>query len=217
MIEERAKSIIESLLFIYGEPLSRDRLKEILEIDAKEVDRLLSDIVSEYALKNTGILIVDVAGGVQMVTNPDCAPWIKKLLSTAMPSRLSIPSLETLAIIAYKQPIIKSEIESIRGVNSDGVVRTLLERRLIKILGRKEVPGRPLLYGTTREFLQSFGLKDLSELPTLKEFHEMAGTDTPSDEGEDEVAAHMEISDQSAARHDDETSPTAPSHHVSSA
>ena len=90
-----------------------------------------------------------------------------------MPARLSQQSLETLAIIAYKQPIIKAEIEAIRGVNSDGVVKTLLERRLIKILGRKEVPGRPLMYCTTKEFLQSFGLKDLSELPTLKEFQEM--------------------------------------------
>jgi segregation and condensation protein B len=111
-----------------------------------------------------------------MVTNPACAPWVKKLLSTAAPKRLTQSSIETLSIVAYKQPIIKAEIEAIRGVNSDGVVKTLLERRLVKILGRKEAPGRPLMYGTTKEFLQYFGLKDLSGLPTLKEFNE---TDIP--------------------------------------
>ena len=175
MKEDEARSIIESVLFISGEPVSLDTLKKILELDKQDVERLVNELVSEYALKNSGLVLVEVAGGVQMVTNPDCAPWIKKLLATSMPARLSQPSLETLAIIAYKQPIIKSEIEAIRGVNSDGVVRTLLERRQIKILGRKEVPGRPLLYGTTSEFLQTFGLKDLSELPTLKEFQEMEG------------------------------------------
>jgi segregation and condensation protein B len=184
MKEDESRSIIESVLFISGEPVSLDTLKEILELDKQEVERLVKELVSEYALKNSGLVLVEVAGGVQMVTNPDCAPWIKKLLATSMPTRLSQPSLETLAIIAYKQPIIKSEIEAIRGVNSDGVVRTLLERRQIKILGRKEVPGRPLLYGTTREFLQTFGLKDLSELPTLKEFQEMEGPEValPEDE-----------------------------------
>jgi segregation and condensation protein B len=186
MKEDEAKSIIESVLFISGEPVSLDILKEILDLDKQDVERYLKELLSEYALKNSGLVLVEVAGGVQMVTNPDCAPWIKKLLATSMPTRLSQPSLETLAIIAYKQPIIKSEIEAIRGVNSDGVIRTLLERRQIKILGRKEVPGRPLLYGTTREFLQSFGLKDLSELPTLKEFQEMDTPEVslPEDEGE---------------------------------
>ncbi len=114
-----------------------------------------------------------------MVTNPACAPWVKKLLATTVPTRLSQQSLETIAIVAYKQPIIKAEIEAIRGVNSDGVVRTLLERRLIKILGRKEVPGRPLMYGTTKEFLHYFGLENLSGLPTLKEFQEIEGAEAP--------------------------------------
>ena len=173
MEDREAKSIIESILFIAGEPLTIDALKEIVELDRPEIERLINELISEYSLKNSGLFIVEVAGGVQMVTNPASAPWIKKLLATAVPTRLSQQSLETLAIIAYKQPIIKAEIEAIRGVNSDGVVKTLLERRLIKILGRKEVPGRPLMYCTTKEFLQSFGLKDLSELPTLKEFQEM--------------------------------------------
>ena len=173
MQDREVKSIIESILFIAGEPLTIDALKDIVELDRPEIERLINDLISEYSLKNSGLFIVEVAGGVQMVTNPASAPWIKKLLATAVPTRLSQQSLETLAIIAYKQPIIKAEIEAIRGVNSDGVVKTLLERRLIKILGRKEVPGRPLMYCTTKEFLQSFGFKDLSELPTLKEFQEM--------------------------------------------
>jgi segregation and condensation protein B len=115
-----------------------------------------------------------------MVTNPACGPWVKKLLATDIPTRLTHQSLETLSIIAYKQPITKAEIEAIRGVNSDGVVKTLLERRLVKIIGRKEVPGRPLMYGTTKEFLQGFGLKDLAELPTLKEFREVEDAAEPS-------------------------------------
>jgi segregation and condensation protein B len=130
----------------------------------------MGELIQEYKVRNTGLLIVEIANGYQMVTNPEYAEWVKKFRSSHMSSRLSIPALETLAIIAYRQPIIRAEIEQIRGVNSDSAIRTLLEKRLIKILGRKEVPGRPFLYGTTREFLQYFGLKDLTELPTLKEF-----------------------------------------------
>jgi len=178
MESKEIKSILEAVLFISGEPLSVETLKDILEIEKEEIERIIRELISEYSLKNSGILIVEVAGGVQMVTNPACAPWVKKFLAKAIPTRLSQQSLETLAIIAYKQPITKPEIEAIRGVNSDGVIKTLLERRLIKILGRKEVPGRPLMYGTTKEFLQYFGLKDLSELPTLKEFQEIEGAET---------------------------------------
>ena len=179
MEDKEIKSILEAIFFIAGEPLSIDTLKGILEIDSTEIEQLVKELVADYTIKNTGLLVAEVAGGVQMVTNPACAPWVKKLLSTAVPAKLSKPSLETLAIIAYKQPIIKAEIEAIRGVNSDGVVKTLLDRRLIKILGRKEVPGRPLMYGTTKEFLQYFGLKDLSELPTLKEFQEVDLPEAP--------------------------------------
>jgi segregation and condensation protein B len=173
MEDREAKSIIESLLFMAAEPLSIESLKNILEIDKKDIERLVEELINEYQLRNLGLFIAEVAGGIQMITNPACAPWIKKFLATSLPTRLSQQSLETLSIVAYKQPITKAEIEAIRGVNCDGVLKTLLERRLIKILGRKEVPGRPLLYGTTKEFLQYFGLKDLSELPTLKEFQEV--------------------------------------------
>jgi segregation and condensation protein B len=173
MEDRDAKSIFEAVLFIAGEPVTLETLSGITGLEKIEVERLVKELISEYSVKNRGLLITEVAGGVQMVTNPACASWIKKFLATGIPTRLSQQSLETLAIIAYKQPIIKAEIEAIRGVNSDGVIKTLLERRLIKILGRKDVPGRPLMYGTTKEFLQCFGLKDLSELPTLKELQEM--------------------------------------------
>ena len=173
MEDREAKSIIEALLFMAGEPVTLDTLRKIVEVDKYNTERLVRELISDYSVRHTGLFVVEVAEGFQMVTNPACAPWVKKLISTAVPKKLSQSSLETMAIIAYKQPIIKAEIEAIRGVNSDGVVKTLLERRLVKILGRKEVPGRPLMYGTTKEFLQYFGLKDLSDLPTLKEFEEV--------------------------------------------
>lgn len=184
MEDKEIKSNLEALLFIAGDPLPLKTIKNILDTDAQDIERIAKELIHEYHLKHSGILIQEVAGGIQMVTNPACAPWVKKLLATAIPTKLSNQSLETLAIVAYRQPIIKAEIESIRGVNSDGVLRTLLERRLIKILGRKEAPGRPLMYGTTKEFLHYFGLKDLSELPTLKEFSELEGADADLSPGD---------------------------------
>lgn len=163
------KSLIEAMLFISGEPVTLPVLKNIIELPEIEIKQLLEDLIREYREKDSGLLIIEIANGYQMVTNPSYAQWIKKFKSTNASSRLSMPALETLSIIAYKQPIIKAELEHLRGVNSDGVIKTLLDRRLVKIMGRKEVPGKPLLYCTTREFLQYFGLKDLTELPTLKE------------------------------------------------
>jgi segregation and condensation protein B len=163
------KSLIEALLFVSGEPLTLVELKNGTELPEADLKQLLDEMMTEYTNRDNGILIVEIANGYQMVTNPRCAPWIKKFKNVAAAGKLSMPALETLAIIAYKQPIIKAELEQIRGVNSDGVVKTLLDRRLIKIMGRKEMPGKPLLYGTTREFLQYFGLKDLTELPTISE------------------------------------------------
>lgn len=202
MEDKEAKSVIEAILFISGEPVSLDSLRKIIEIDKYNTERLVRDLISDYSLNNTGLLILEIAEGFQMVTNPSCAPWVKKLLSTSIPRKLTQSSLETLAIIAYKQPIIKAEIEAIRGVNSDGVVKTLLERRLIKMLGRKEAPGRPLMYGTTNEFLQYFGLKDLSELPTLKEFQEIEVPEAP-----ESAPGDPEIPGQAEAERDDIQSP----------
>ncbi|MEW6584746.1 MAG: SMC-Scp complex subunit ScpB [Nitrospirota bacterium] len=169
-MEDRArKAIIEALLFLSGEVLAASVIKDVAEIPEPEVKRLLEEMMSEYGERKAGLMIVEVANGYQMVTNPEYAEWVRKFRNTQISARLSLPALETLAIIAYKQPIIRAEIEQIRGVNSDSAIRTLYEKRLIKIMGRKEAPGRPFLYGTTREFLQYFGLKDLTELPTLKD------------------------------------------------
>jgi segregation and condensation protein B len=167
--EREHKSILEALLFLSGEVVSISSLKDIVGLPEADIKNLMSELMAEYRERNRGLLIVEIANGYQMVTNPDYAEWVRKFRSTHTSSKLSMPALETLAIVAYKQPIIKAEIEQIRGVNADSAIRTLTEKRLIKIMGRKEAPGRPFLYGTTREFLQYFGLKDLTELPTLKD------------------------------------------------
>jgi segregation and condensation protein B len=169
-MEDRDKrSVLEVLLFLSGEPLLISTIKDVLELQESEIKNLMQELILQYREKNGGLLIVEIANGYQMVTNPEYSEWVKKFKSTQLSTKLSMPALETLSIIAYKQPIIKAEIEQLRGVNSDSAIRTLLEKRLIKVIGRKEAPGRPFLYGTTREFLQYFGLKDLTELPTLKD------------------------------------------------
>ena len=169
MIDKEKKSLIEALLFVSGDPVSLTSLKNTTEFPENDLKQLLDELILEYKQKDSGVIIIEIANGYQMVTNPYYAQWLKKFTNTNASNKLSMPSLETLAIVAYKQPIIKAELEQIRGVNSDGVIKTLLDKRLIKIMGRKEVPGKPLLYGTTQEFLHYFGIKDLTELPTLKE------------------------------------------------
>jgi segregation and condensation protein B len=169
MEDREKKAALEALLFLSVEVTALATLKDSLGLPEAEIKKYLEELISEYGERNAGLLIVEIAGGYQMVTNPEYAELIKKFKSMQTSSKLSMPALETLAIIAYKQPIIRAEIEQIRGVSSDSAIRTLYEKRLIKIMGRKEGPGRPFLYGTTREFLQYFGLKDLTELPTLKE------------------------------------------------
>ncbi|MBI5039463.1 MAG: SMC-Scp complex subunit ScpB [Nitrospirae bacterium] len=175
MEDREIKGVIEALLFISGEPLSPDRIKNVLEeIDRGKIKSLLWELQQEYDMRLSGLRIVEVAGGFQIVTPPEVSQWIKKLKKIKQSARLTKPSLETLAIIAYKQPLVKAEIEDIRGVDSAGVIKGLLDKRFVKIIGRKDVPGRPILYATTKEFLQYFGLKDISDLPTLKEFNELA-------------------------------------------
>jgi segregation and condensation protein B len=169
-MEDRTKKArLEALLFVSGEPVMLSELKSVTGLPETEIVDLLDELIAEYAERGGGIVIEKIAGGYQMLTNPEHSEWARKFKGSAKSQKLSMPALETLAIIAYRQPIIKAEIEDIRGVNSDGVIKTLLDRRLIKIVGRKEAPGKPLLYGTTKEFLQYFGLNDLTELPTLKD------------------------------------------------
>ena len=173
MEEERLKSILASLLFAAGEPVSIARLTAVFDdVPRATVQKALAEMASQYAAENRGIVIDEVAGGYQMRTPKDHAGYVRKLLA-ARPPRLSRPLMETVAIIAYRQPITRPEIEQLRGVDTGGVIETLLEKRLVKIAGRKEAPGRPIIYETTAEFLELFGLKDLEGLPDLSEFREI--------------------------------------------
>jgi len=169
MDKDNLKPIIEALILASDHPISLDRIMSVLEGEQREeVKTALKELMEDYQSSNRGFTIVEVAGGYQLRTRHEFSGWIRRLFKIGY-QRLSRASMETLAIIAYKQPIVRSEIEDIRGVDSGGVLKTLLEKRLIKVMGRKDVPGRPVVYGTTREFLEVFDLKDLSCLPTLKE------------------------------------------------
>jgi segregation and condensation protein B len=173
---ENIKSIIEALLFVSGSSLTIDRIKSVLALNStKEIRDALSALSDEYETRKGGFYLHEVAGGYQIRTRPEYTKWIKRLIRIK-PVRISKAALETLAIIAYKQPIIRSDIEYIRGVDCGGILRVLLERKLIRILGRKEIPGRPLIYATTRQFLEIFDLKDLKDLPTTEEIEKMGNT-----------------------------------------
>ncbi|MBL0716232.1 MAG: SMC-Scp complex subunit ScpB [Desulfosarcina sp.] len=178
---ENLKDIIESLVFVSAPPLSVNRLAAILEdVEPRDIRLALAELQGEYDDRQGGFILQEVAGGVQFRTRARYSDWIKKLLKPS-PTRLSRAALETLAIIAYKQPIIRADVEHIRGVDCGGVLRMLLERKLIRVLGRKDIPGRPMIYGTTKEFLEIFNLKDLSELPSPKEIMSL-GTAEDDDE-----------------------------------
>ncbi len=167
------KNIIESLLFVSETPLTIDRIRRILSFaDSKEIRNALNTLSDEYERRKGGFLLRQIAGGYQFRTRAEHSKWIRRLVQPN-PVRLSKAALETLAIIAYKQPVIRSDIEHIRGVDSGGIIRTLLERKFIRILGRKEIPGRPLIYATTKQFLEVFDLKDLRDLPTPKEIESL--------------------------------------------
>jgi segregation and condensation protein B len=168
------KSIIESLLFVNERPIELAELSEIVDTDKKTLENILEELTREYNERSCGISIVKVAGGYQMCSSPANEPWVKEMYRERGKQKLTVASLETLAIIAYKQPITRMEIESIRGVNIDGVTKNLTDWGLIKIEGRKEVPGRPFLYITTRKFLEYFGLNSLKDLPKLEDFVALA-------------------------------------------
>lgn len=181
MERDEIKSILESLLFVADGPQSVHRLAEVLDqVDRQTIQGVLSEWQEEIEAQNRGVRLVEVAGGYQLRTPKANADWVKKFLG-GRPARMGKATLETLAIVAYRQPITKAEIEAIRGVDVDGVITTLLERSLIRAVARKDVPGRPFLYGTTPGFLQLFNLKDLSELPTLKEMDEISLPEIPGD------------------------------------
>jgi segregation and condensation protein B len=173
------QAVIEAVLFVAEEPLPLAKLQEILgDEDPTVTEASVRALALTLEGPARGLMVQEVAGGFRLATRGEAAPWIQKL-QEVKPAKLSRAALETLAIIAYKQPITRAEIEAIRGVGVDGVMRTLLERGLVRMLGRKADAGRPILYGTSGEFLEHFGFKDLGDLPTLREIDELIGAQKP--------------------------------------
>ncbi len=173
---QEIRAILEALIFASPQPITPREIGEVLGgVSRSAWQEALDELKADYARDVRGLQLVEVAGGWQITTRPEYNDWVRELLDPKTPARLSIQALETLAVVAYKQPVTLPEIIDLRGVKSGGVIKTLLEKRLIRILGRKEVVGRPILYGTTKHFLLHFGLKDLSELPKIEEFAEVLG------------------------------------------
>ena len=171
-MEEKA-AVIEALLFASETLLTAERMAEILpDTEKKEIVLLLDGLMQEYEARGGGICLQEVAGGFQFRTRTDLASWIRKL-KAGRPGMLSPAAMETLAVVAYRQPLVKSEIDRIRGVDVSGALKGLLDKKIVRIVGRKDVPGKPIIYGTTRKFLEVFNLRDLSELPTLRELKDM--------------------------------------------
>ena len=172
-MDEEKKAIIEALVFASETPLSVERIAEILTgTDKATIDGALQQLATDHEVRKGGIQLQAVAGGYQFRTRAELGVWVKKL-RTSKPMGLSPAALETLAVIAYRQPVVKADIDRFRGVDASGPLRGLLEKKLARIVGRKDVPGKPILYGTTRKFLEVFNLQDLSALPTLRELKEL--------------------------------------------
>ena len=182
---DHLKPIVEALIFASPEPVTLKTLYRLLESEPREdVDAALAAVKADYD-RPGGLQLVEVAGGYQIVTRPELHEWVRKLFHERTTSKLSVQALETLAVIAYKQPVTAAEIAEIRGVSSSGgVLSTLVDRRLIKTVGRKQVVGRPFMYATTREFLERFGLNDLNDLPKVEEMSDALGFDLPLTLGE---------------------------------
>lgn len=181
------KPVIEAVIFAADAPVSIERLCAILDGHGKaEVMEALASLMEEHRARACGISIEEVAGGYVFRTAHEFAPWIRRLFKIGL-QKLSKAAMESLSIIAYKQPVTRAELESIRGVDSGGVLGTLMDKRFIKIVGRKEIPGRPVVYGTTKEFLETFDLKDLSCLPSLKDIQRTEGEDDLQKDQKDEA------------------------------
>jgi len=172
---ENISAIIEALILASESPLTLEKICSILDgVEKTEVQEALGKLITDYEERQSGISVQEVAGGFQFRTRPELSAWVKKLKGTK-PASLSPAALETLAIVAYRQPIVKAEIESIRGVDVSAPLKGLLEKKLIRIVGRKDVPGKPIIYGTTKKFLEVFNLKELADLPTMREMKELTG------------------------------------------
>lgn len=188
MDTSEAKPVIEALLFAADGPLKVERLAEILDVERGVVQQALRELLAESAEAGRAFVLSEVADGYQFRTRPEYADWLRRA-NRGRPFRFSRAALESLAIVAYRQPVTRAEVEYLRGVDSGGVLKTLLEKRLIRILGKKEIAGRPLIYGTSKEFLEFFGLRDLTGLPTLREFSELAPGSLAAASDEEETVA----------------------------
>ncbi|HEY3570244.1 MAG TPA: SMC-Scp complex subunit ScpB [Thermoanaerobaculia bacterium] len=176
------EAALEAILFVSSEPVPRTKLLELFEEGEREqAAEALEAVLARYAGEDRGVLVEDVAGGVRLATRPEVVGWLRRFFDVSGGNKLSMAALETLAIIAYRQPITGPEIQELRGVSAAGVLKTLLERRMVRIVGRKEVVGKPFLYGTTREFLVHFGLNSLKDLPPLEELEESFGSGDASE------------------------------------
>ncbi len=180
------KSIVEALIFASPEPLTLKALGKLLDAEPKEdLEAAIVALKQDYD-RPAGLQLVEVAGGYQIVTRPELHEWVRRLFHERTSSKLSVAALETLAVIAYRQPVTAPEIAEIRGVNTAGVLGTLVDRKLVKIVGRKAVVGRPFMYGTTRDFLERFGLNDINDLPKVEDMSELLGFDLPGGVNEPE-------------------------------
>jgi len=225
---EHLKPIIEALIFASPEPITTKTLCKILEAEPKEdVEAALAMLRQDYE-RPSGLQLVEVAGGFQIVTRPELHEYVRRLFHERTSSKLSVQALETLAVIAYRQPVTAPEIADIRGVNTSGVLNTLIDRKLVKITGRKNIVGRPFMYATTREFLEKFGLNDISDLPKVEDLAEALGFDPPSldveptattlaldfgDEGEAPAAAEGEAPAEGAASAESSDAEASEAHH----
>lgn len=184
-------AILEGLLFVADGPMSLDRLTELLpDYERASVRLALQELRDNYTERGSGIHLVEVAGGWQLRTIPELMPYLSRMVK-GRPARFSQSALETLAIVAYRQPVTRQEIEYLRGVDTGAVLKTLLEKKLIKILGKKDIPGRPIIYGTSQEFLEVFNLQDLKGLPTLREIQSL--DEAPIFEVQEELPLNTEL------------------------
>jgi segregation and condensation protein B len=180
MAPEEIRAIVEALIFASPDPITPKTLYKLLSNETKDaVSAAINELRADY-LSRPGLSFVEIAGGYQIVTRPELHEWVRRLFHERSTQKLSVAALESLAVIAYRQPVTALEVTEIRGVNASGVLGTLLERNLIKIVGRKNVVGRPFMYGTTKEFLIRFGLKDLGDLPKIEDMAEALGFDPPA-------------------------------------
>src|SRR5277367_4754604 len=209
--DEQLRAVVEAVIYVTDEPLSADQIATALQQPAAKIGRVLEELAAEYNKSEHGLTLREVAGGYKMSTKPEHHEAVRAFVKNLNPPlKLSLPALETLALIAYKQPITAPEIMEVRGVQGAGVLKTLLDRKLIATAGRKIVLGKPILYKTTREFLVQFGLKDLSELPSLKEFEELGRLSMADSEMPEETSAATAGDTTPAPAAADETETPAP-------